>query len=105
MNKFITRALISLVVSGFAINSYARDISNEQRNASKAREVYNQEKWNYETLSAQIKAQEKRIAEEQERLEELKLKQSKAKSNADASKSDLDAKSQILDQAWSERNK
>lgn len=92
----------------FALNAtptLARDISNEQRAASEARERYNAAVSNEASLSKQVAEQEKRVATEQARLKELQDKQAQNKGLIDSAKTDLDAKVQTLESVWEQRNK
>lgn len=76
-------------------NVLARDISNEQRAASDARNRYNSAKSNDDNLGKQIAAQEKRVADEQV----------EAKTELENAKADLDVKVNTLEKVWDERNK
>jgi len=90
----------------FAVNmAFARDISNEQRAASDARDVYNQAKSVDNSLTQQIADQEKRVTAEQTRLDELKNKQLANKAALKNAEVDLNAKVITLEKVWDERNK
>ncbi|MGB4812302.1 MAG: hypothetical protein WBP13_07470 [Methylophilaceae bacterium] len=97
--------LFSLLLVTFALPSLARDISNEQRAASEARDRYNDATSNEAKLSKQVAEQEKRIAEDQSRLKELQDKLATNKSEAENAKADMDAKVEALERAWPDRNK
>jgi len=85
--------------------AFARDISNEQRAASDARDVYNQAKSVDNSLTQQIADQEKRVTAEQTRLDELKNKQLANKAALKNAEVDLNAKVMTLEKVWDERNK
>lgn len=94
--------LFSLI---FSTTTLARDISNEQRAASKARDTYNNAVAHEADLGKQIADQEKRVATEQARLKDLQDKQAANISAIENARVDLEAKVQALEKAWPERNK
>lgn len=100
INALSLAALFSL--STCPVN--AKDITNEQRNAYEARNLYNKNKSNHENLLTRISQQEKRIAEEQTKLNKLKAEEATAKTELDQSKADLEAKTKALDEVWDLRN-
>lgn len=104
ISKILVFAFSVLLATSFT-PSFARDISKEQRAASDARERYNAAVSDDATLSKQVADQEKRVATEQARLQELQEKQAQQKSTVENAKADLDAKVQILESVWEERNK
>ena len=97
--------VFSVLLTLNATPTLARDISNEQRAASEARERYNAAVSNEASLSKQVTEQEKRVATEQARLKELQDKQLQNKALIESAKIDLDAKVQTLESVWEERNK
>ncbi|MFA6040081.1 MAG: hypothetical protein WC733_01100 [Methylophilus sp.] len=103
--KLTTSAFIILFVSIYSSNLLARDIANEQRNATEAREQYNKAQANYSDVTQSIAALEQQIAEQQAQLEVLKNKQATAESKLETSKANLDEKVQLLEQAWANRDK
>jgi Flp pilus assembly protein TadB len=108
MQNFTLRCSSALVLASltFAVNmAFARDISNEQRAASDARDVYNQAKSVDNSLTQQIADQEKRVTAEQTRLDELKNKQLANKAALKNAEVDLNAKVMTLEKVWDERNK
>lgn len=105
---FVPKILFANLVLCLCISSsnvLARDISNEQRAASDARNRYNSAKSNDDNLGKQIAAQEKRVADEQARLKNLQDKQVEAKTELENAKADLDVKVNTLEKVWDERNK
>ncbi len=97
--------VFSVLLTLNATLTLARDISNEQRAASEARDTYNNAVAHEADLGKQIADQEKRVATEQARLKDLQDKQAANKSAVDNAKVDLEAKVQALEKAWPERNK
>ncbi|HOY71209.1 MAG TPA: hypothetical protein PL131_10665 [Methylotenera sp.] len=97
--------IFSVLFTLSATPTLARDISNEQRAASEARERYNAAVSNDASLSKQVAEQEKRVATEQARLKDLQDKQAQNKALVDSAKTDLDAKVQTLESVWEQRNK
>ncbi len=103
---FVSRVLILLTLCLVTFSSiYAKDISNEQRNAYKARQAYNQNKSNYESLLTQIEQQERYLAEQQQKLDQLLADKMQAKAKLDESKKHLDAEVKTLNQVWELRDK
>lgn len=90
--------------SFFSTSINARDISNEQRNAYKARQEYNQNKSEYESLLVQISEQERYLAQQQEKLDQLNAEKVNAKEKLDQSKQRLDAEVIALSRAWESRD-
>jgi septal ring factor EnvC (AmiA/AmiB activator) len=82
----------------------AKDIKNEQRNAYKARKLYNKNRTNHQNLLTRISRQEKRVADEQEKLDKLTAEEATARAKLEKSKVDLDAKVRTLNEAWDLRN-
>lgn len=97
--------VLSMLFSISATSAMARDIGNEQRAASEARERYNLAVSNDASLSKQVAEQEKRVATEQAHLKELQDKQAQNKALIESAKTDLDAKVQTLESVWEDRNK
>ena len=98
--------LISLLLYLIPLTSgYTKDISDEQRNAYKARLEYNQNKSDYESLLSQISSQEKYLVEQQQKLDQLNAEKVKAKAKLEESKQQLDAKVKALNQVWELRDK
>lgn len=91
-----------LLMPTFSIN--AKDISNEQRNAYKARQDYNQNKSEYESLLVQISEQERYLAQQQEKLDQLNAEKVRAKEKLEQSKQRLDAEVNALNRAWESRD-
>lgn len=87
-----------------SVSIEAKDISNEQRNAYKARQEYNQNKYEYESLLVQISEQEKYLAQQQEKLDQLNAEKVSAKEKLDQSKQRLDAEVNALSRAWESRD-
>jgi dsDNA-specific endonuclease/ATPase MutS2 len=85
--------------------TYARDIGNEQRAASSARDEYNQAKSDVADNGQSISAQEKRVADEQARLKQLQDNQAAANARLEKAKADLETKEKALEKAWEERSK
>ena len=98
-------ATLSLCLFLAASAVFARDISNEQRAASEARERYNQAKSNNAKLAEQVSAQEKRVTDEQARLKTLQENQAKANTELQSAEADLETKVNALEKVWDERNK
>lgn len=96
---------LGILIMTFSSTTVARDISNEQRAASEARDTYNNAITNERGLSQQIAEQKKRVATEQARLNDLQDKQAANKSAIESAKVDLEVKVQALEKAWPERNK
>ncbi len=94
-----------LICASFCQSVVARDISNEQRAASQARDRYNNAVANDKNLALQIAEQEKRVANEQARLNELRNKQTESKALLESTQLELDEKVKTLENAWGERNK
>lgn len=99
---FVSLSLCFCLTSGAVL---ARDISNEQRAASAARDRYNQAKSNNTRLAEQVSAQEKRVADEQARLKTLLDNQANAKNELQSAEADLETKVNALEKVWDERNK
>lgn len=93
---------IILLASTVSIN--ARDISNEQRSAYKARQEYNQNKSEYESLLVQISEQERYLAQQQEKLDQLNAEKVRANEKLEQSKQRLDAEVKALNRAWESRD-
>lgn len=98
-------ATLSLCLFLAASAVFARDISNEQRATSEARDRYNQAKSNNAKLAEQVFAQEKRVTDEQARLKTLQENQAKANTELQSAEADLEAKVNVLEKVWDERNK
>ncbi len=97
-----------IILAFFSVSSYAayaKDISNEQRNAYKARQAYNQNKSDYESLLTQIEQQERYLAQQQQKLDQLLADKMQAKAKLDESKKHLDAEVKTLNQVWELRDK
>lgn len=84
---------------------HAKDITNQQRNAYEARQEYNQNKFDYESLESQISQQEKYLAEQQRKLNKLNADKERVKAKLDQSKQNLDEKVKALNQVWELRDK
>lgn len=102
---FLKLSFFGIFLFALANPALARDISNEQRAASEARDRYNQTLADEASLTKQIADQEKRVATEQARLQDLQAKQVENKAAVENAKKDLDAKSEVLEKVWEERNK
>lgn len=89
----------------FSVSIHAKDIANLQRNAYQARQEFNQNKSDYESLLSQISQQEKYLAEQQARLNQLNADKARAKEKLDQSKVRLDAVVKALNEAWESRDK
>ena len=92
---------LCLIVS---VSSHAKDITNQQRNAYEARQEYNQNKSDYESLLVQISEQERYLAKQQQKLDQLNADKVSAKEKLDQSKQRLDAEVKALNRAWDERD-
>lgn len=84
--------------------TYAKNISNEQRNAYKARQEYNQNKSDYESLLIQISEQERYLAKQQQKLDQLNADKVKAKEKLNQSKQRLDTEVKALNRVWESRD-
>ena len=103
---FVSRMLILLTLCLFSFSStYAKDISDEQRNAYRARQAYIQNKSDYESLLTQIEKQERYLKEQQQKLDQLLADKVQAKAKLDESKKHLDSKVKALNQVWKLRDK
>lgn len=83
----------------------ARNISAEQNAASQAQDDYNKARADYGSVSKQVEAQEKFVAEQQARLATLKEKQATALAAREKAKANMEAKEKILNEVWDQRNK
>ena len=102
--QFMPFLFISLSIV-FSHHSFARNISEEQRATSAARDAYNQAKSDTADNTQKISTQQKRVADEQARLKQLQDNQTAANARLDKAKADLEAKEKALEKAWDERNK
>lgn len=98
----ISLILFTLLFSHMA---FTQDISNEQRNAYEARQMFNKSKSAYESASNRLSNQEKRVAEEQSRLDQARQEEQAAKTALEQSKANLDNKVDALNQVWDLRDK
>ena len=94
-----------LLVLSMAVPALARDISQEQRAASDAREQYRQLSADYDGVTKQVQDMEKYVAQSQAKLKELRDKQSATLTARDKAKADMEAKEKIVDDLWDQRNK
>ena len=102
LNCILTLFILSLLCS---VSINAKDISNQQRNAYEARQEYNQNKSDYESLLVQISEQEKYLAQQQEKLDQLNAEKVSAKEKMDQSKQRLDSEVEALNNAWELRDR
>ena len=93
---------LSILICG---NAFARDIGTEQRAASSARDAYNQAKSDVANNAQTIKAQEKRVVDEQTRLKQLQDDQAAGNTRLEKANANLESKEKALEKAWEERNK
>ncbi len=96
--------LIAALLCSLSTVTLARDISNEQRNAYEARQVFNKKKSNHQNLLTRISQQEKRVSEEQERLSKLRDQEAAAKNELEQARINLDNKTNALNAVWDQRN-
>lgn len=89
----------------FSHIAFAQDISNEQRNAYEARQIFNESKSAHESALNRLSNQEKRVAKEQSRLQQAIQEEQAAKSALAQSKANLDSKVDALNQVWDLRDK
>lgn len=104
MKTSLTMGVTVLTLS-LAWPAMARDISQEQRAASDAREQYRQLSADYDGVSKQVQDMEKYVAQVQTKLKDLRDKQSAIQVARDKAKADMEAKEKIVDQLWDQRNK
>ena len=104
MRKFLLYGWVLLALgASFAVQ--ARDISVEQKAASQAQDAYAKARADYDSVSKQVEAQEKFVAEQQARLETLKEQQATALATREKAKVNMEAKEKILNEVWDQRNK
>lgn len=103
--KFRSVFFVLLCLPGLNQHVFARDISNEQRAVTEAREEQNAAQTNLIESNKHIVAQEKRVADEQIRLQTLKQEQQAAQSRLDKANIQLERNLSILEKAWPERNR
>lgn len=104
MKKFLLYGWV-LFALGASFVVQARDISAEQKAASQAQDAYAQARADYDSVSKQVAAQEKFVAEQQARLEKLKEKQSATLAAREQAKLNMEAKEKTLNEVWDQRNK
>jgi hypothetical protein len=103
--KFLLVTALCLTALNAPFIAQARDISAEQKAASQAQDHYAQARADYDSVSQQVQAQEKYVAEQQAKLKALQEKQSAALVLREKAKVTMELKEKQLNDVWDQRNK
>lgn len=103
MSRNAMKTIVPAVLLGLlcAHPAMSRDVGVEQYNVSAAEHEYEEAQTGLEDVNARVRAQEKRIADEQARLKELQKEQVAARARVAKARNDLEQKQKALDRAWS----
>ena len=96
--------LVLLLLSALSQPAFARSIMTEQNDAARARDAYGDAMSKLDDIRQRIKSQQELVNREQEKLKQYQADEVQAQQDLEAKKAIFEQKSQILDNAWKQRN-
>ena len=93
-----------LLIATLSQPVFARNISNEQAEAAKARDAVGDTMSRLSDLQQRIQSQEELVAREQEKLKQYQAEKIQLEKDLENQKAIFEQKSKILDDAWKQRS-